>query len=117
MFTARSFVLKDRRASFGPNVSRAIVVCIVNSHRLEWLTKRSAAGFLLRRFLMLHRFISRHNSNVCSDKLLLTSATPAAWAAVVQTPKATPSTLYADTVTVNAGKGVFLHGTPMATSA
>src|SRR5205823_4081588 len=37
-------------------------------------------------------FISRHNSNFFSDKLVLTSVTPASSAPVLQTPKATSST-------------------------
>src|SRR5437773_10193854 len=50
-------------------------------------------------------FISRHNSNFFSDKLVLTSVTPASSAPVLQTPKATSSTLYFDSLTVNAGNG------------
>src|SRR5260370_368346 len=37
------------------------------------------------------------------DKLVLTSVTPASSAPVLQTPKATSSTLYFDSLTVNAG--------------
>src|SRR5205823_13723023 len=69
----------------------------------EGLTKRSAVGFLLRSLIMFHTFISRHNSNFFSDKLVLTSVTPASSAPVLQTPKATSSTLYFDSLTVNAG--------------
>src|SRR5947199_10694240 len=58
---------------------------------------------------MFQTFISRHNSNVFSDKLVLTSVTPASSAPVLQTPKATSSTLYVDSLTVNAGNGGFLH--------
>src|SRR5205823_2191098 len=43
------------------------------------------------------------------DKLVLTSVTPASSAPVLQTPKATSSTLYFDSLTVNAGNGGFLH--------
>src|SRR5438093_1983957 len=43
---------------------------------------------------MFQTFISRHNSNFFSDKLVLTSVTPASSAPVLQTPKATSSTLY-----------------------
>src|SRR5258708_1617988 len=43
----------------------------------EGLTKRSAVGFLLRSLIMFQTFISRHNSNFFSDKLVLTSVTPA----------------------------------------
>src|SRR5438094_1137774 len=71
--------------------------------------KRSAVGFLLRSLIMFQTFISRHNSNFFSDKLVLTSVTPASSAPVLQTPKATSSTLYFDSLTVNAGNGGFLH--------
>src|SRR5207237_5071542 len=53
----------------------------------EGLTKRSAVGFLLRSLIMFQTFISRHNSNFFSDKLVLTSVTPASSAPVLQTPK------------------------------
>src|SRR5437867_2287817 len=43
---------------------------------------------------MLQTFISRNNSILFSDKLVLTSVTPASSAPVLQTPKATSSTLY-----------------------
>src|SRR5262245_63331765 len=36
----------------------------------EGLTKRSAVGFLLRSLIMFQTFISRHNSNFFSDKLV-----------------------------------------------
>src|SRR5256885_305158 len=75
----------------------------------EGLTKRSAVGFLLRSLIMFQTFISRHNSNFFSDKLVLTSVTPASSAPVLQTPKATSSTLYFDSLTVNAGNGGFLR--------
>src|SRR5437764_12791955 len=58
---------------------------------------------------MFQTFISRHNSNFFSDKLVLTSVTPASSAPVLQTPKATSSTLYFDSLTVHAGNGGFLH--------
>src|SRR5205823_4854715 len=83
----------------------------------EGLTKRSAVGFLLRSLIMFQTFISRHNSNFFSDKLVLTSVTPASSAPVLQTPKATSSTLYFDSLTVNAGNGGFLHCIQMDTSA
>src|SRR5262245_63772870 len=47
---------------------------------------------------MFQTFISRHNSNFFSDKLVLTSVTPASSAPVLQTPKATSSTLYFDSL-------------------
>src|SRR5205807_9144857 len=53
----------------------------------DLLTKRSAVGFLLRSLIMFQTFISRHNSNFFSDKLVLTSVTPASSAPVLQTPK------------------------------
>src|SRR5207302_11082009 len=55
-------------------------------------------------------------SNFFSDKLVLTSVTPASSAPVLQTPKATSSTLYFDSLTVNAGNGGFLHCIQMDTS-
>src|SRR5438034_573917 len=65
---------------------------------------------------MIQTFISRNNSNFFSDKLVFTSFTPASSAPVIQTPKATPSTLYFDRLTVNAGNGGFLHCIQMDTS-
>src|SRR5260221_9411933 len=58
---------------------------------------------------MFQTFISRHNSNFFSDKLVLTSVTPASSVPVLQTPKDTSSTLYFDSLKVNAGNGGFLH--------
>src|SRR5690625_7054053 len=66
--------------------------------------------------IMFQTFISRHNSNFFSDKLVLTSVTPASSAPVLQTPKATSSTLYFYSLTVNAGNGGFLHCIQMNTS-
>src|SRR5688572_31040898 len=65
---------------------------------------------------MFQTFISRHNSNFFSDKLVLTSVTPASSVPVLQTPKATSSTLYFDSLTVNAGNGGLLHCIQMDTS-
>src|SRR5690625_6321791 len=65
---------------------------------------------------MFQTLISRHNSNFLSDKLVLTSGTPASSAPGLQTPKATSSTLYFDSLTVNAGNGGFLHCIQMDTS-
>src|SRR5438552_13626152 len=65
---------------------------------------------------MFQTFISRHNSNFFSDKLVLTSITAASSAPVLQTPEATSSTLYFDSLTVNAGNGGFLHCIQMDTS-
>src|SRR5205814_6264354 len=80
------------------------------------LNRSSDLGFLLRSLIMFQTFISRHNSNFFSDKLVLTSVTPASSAPVLQTPKATSSTLYFDSLTVNAGNGGFLHCIQMDTS-
>src|SRR5437868_15111027 len=66
---------------------------------------------------MFQTFISRHNSNFFSDKLVLTSVTPASSAPVLQTPKATSSTLYFDSLTAHAGNGGLLHCIQMDTSA
>src|SRR5579871_2848133 len=82
----------------------------------EGLTKRSAVGFLLRSLIMFQTFFSRHNSNFFSDKLVITSVNPVSSAPVLQTPKATSSTLYFDSLTVNAGNGGFLHCIQMDTS-
>src|SRR5436309_14392370 len=65
---------------------------------------------------MFQTFISRHNSNFFSDKLVLTSVTPATSAPVLQAPKAPSSTLYFDSLTVNAGAGGFLQCIQMDTS-
>src|SRR5207302_10474524 len=62
----------------------------------------------------LHSFPTRRSSDL--DKLVLTSVTPASSAPVLQTPKATSSTLYFDSLTVNAGNGGFLHCIQMDTS-
>src|SRR5258708_2474246 len=78
--------------------------------------KKKTVGFLLRSLIMFQTFISRHNSNFFSDKLVLTAVTPASSAPVLQTPKATSSTLYFDSLTVNAGNGSFLHCIQMDTS-
>src|SRR2546430_630764 len=58
----------------------------------------------------------KHNSNFYYDKLVLTCVIPASSAPVLQTPKATSSTLYFDSLTVNAGNGGFLHCIQMNTS-
>src|SRR2546423_15672271 len=65
---------------------------------------------------MFQTFISRHNSNFFSDKLVLTSVTPASSAPVLQTPKATSSPVYFDSLTVNSGNGGCLHCIQMDTS-
>src|SRR5688500_19293721 len=78
--------------------------------------KCSALDILLRSLIIFLTFISRHNSTFFSDTLVLTSLTPAASVPVLQTPKATSSTLYFDSLTVNAGNGGFLHCMQMDTS-
>src|SRR5258708_34026047 len=65
---------------------------------------------------MFQTFISRHNSNFFSDKLVLTSVTPASSAPALHKPKAISSTLYFDSLTVNTGNGGFLHCIQMGTS-
>src|SRR3989442_646596 len=65
---------------------------------------------------MFQTIICRHNSNVFSDKLVLTSVTPASSAPVLQTPKDKSSTIYFDRMTFSAGNGGFLHCIQMATS-
>src|SRR5207302_9502380 len=65
---------------------------------------------------MFQTFISRHNSNFFSDRLVVTSVTPASSAPVLQTPKVTSSTLYFDSLTVIAANGGFLHCIQMDTS-
>src|SRR5260370_452401 len=78
------------------------------------LPTRSAVGFLLRSFIMFQTFISRHNSNFFSDKLVLTSVTPASSPPVLQTPKATSQTLYFLSLTVDAGIGGCVHCVQLA---
>src|SRR5690625_7736249 len=80
------------------------------------LSKRCFVCLLLSIFIIFHHFLSRHNSNFFSDKLVHTSVTPASSAPVLQTPKPTSSTLYFDSLTVNAGNGGFLHCIQMDTS-
>src|SRR5258707_13681988 len=65
---------------------------------------------------MFQTFISRHHSTFFSDKLVLTSVNPASSAPVLLTPIATSSTLFFDSLTVNAGNGGFLHSIQMDTS-
>src|SRR5437762_8435902 len=51
-----------------------------------------------------------------AEPLFRSSVTPASSAPVLQTPNATSSTLYFDSLTVNAGNGGFLHCIQMDTS-
>src|SRR3989475_10157637 len=65
---------------------------------------------------MFEDIISPHNSIVFSDKLVLSSVSTASSAPVLHASKATSSTLYFDSLTVNAGNGGFLHCIQMDTS-
>src|SRR5207342_3772741 len=51
-----------------------------------------------------------------SDKPVVVSVTPASAAPLLQTPKGPSSTLYFDSLTVNAGHGGFLHCLQVDTS-
>src|SRR5690349_23364794 len=57
------------------------------------LEKKKTIVFLLLSLIMFKTFISRHNSHFFSDKLVLTSVTPASLAPDIQKPKATSSQL------------------------
>src|SRR2546427_679847 len=65
---------------------------------------------------MFQTMISGHNSNFFFDKLVLSSVSTASSAPVLQTPKATSSSLYFDSLTINAGNGGFIHCIQMDTS-
>src|SRR5687767_1449395 len=65
---------------------------------------------------MFQTFISRHNSNFFSDKLVLTSVTPASSEPVLQSLKATSSTIYFVSLMVIDGYVSFLHCIQMDTS-
>src|SRR5262245_65799922 len=65
---------------------------------------------------MFQTFISRHNSNFFSDKLVLTSVTPASSAPVLQTPKAPSPRYYFVGLRVIVGIGGFLLCIRMVTS-
>src|SRR5207237_2436934 len=62
--------------------------------RRSWSNRSENQLIRKKVLIMFQTFISRHNSNFFSDKLVLTSVTPASSAPVLQTPKATSSTLY-----------------------
>src|SRR5690606_21953050 len=79
----------------------------------EGMTKLRAVGVRLRRLSMSLTCISRHNSTLCSDTLVLTSVTPASSPPVLQAREGTSSPLYCDSLTVKAGIGGFLHCIPM----
>src|SRR3989441_12797542 len=82
----------------------------------ERVTKRTWAGRINSCIILCQTVMCQRNSNFFSDKLVLTSFTPASSAPVFQTPKATSLTLYFDSLTVNAGNGGFLHCIQMDTS-
>src|SRR5258706_269655 len=65
---------------------------------------------------MFQTCIYRYKSKFFYDKLVLTSVTPASSAPVLQTPKATSSTLYMYSLTVRAGNGGFVHCIQMYTA-
>src|SRR5262249_53336864 len=65
---------------------------------------------------MFKTFISRHNSNFFSDKLVLTSVIPVSSTPFLHIIKATSSTLYFYSFTFNAGNVCFLHCIQMDTS-
>src|SRR2546430_2381467 len=60
--------------------------------------------------------MARHGKNVFFGRLRITYKKTASSAPVLQTPKATSSTLYFDSLTVNAGNCGFLHCIQMNTS-
>src|SRR5262249_650445 len=62
-----------------------------------------------RSLIMFQTFISRHNSNFFSDKLVLTSVTPASSAPVLQAPKTKSSTVFFYCLKVYAGYGGFFY--------
>src|SRR3546814_281464 len=82
----------------------------------DGLSIRCGFVFFFMILIMFLSFLSRHNSNFFSVKLVLSYVTSASSAPVLQTPKATSSTLYFDSLTVNAGNGGFLHCIQMDTS-
>src|SRR5205814_1041868 len=83
--------------------------------RLRSLRLLRVSGIVmrLRMFLLLITFLKASHS---FRNRLLVICTPASSAPVLQTPKATSSTLYFDSLTVNAGNGGFLHCIQMDTS-
>src|SRR5690606_11716252 len=72
--------------------------------------------FPLHSLLIICAMLVYHHTIIFSYTLVLTSFAPAASAPVLQTPKATSSTLYFDSLTVNAGNGGFLQCIQMDTS-
>src|SRR5258708_35939356 len=80
---------------------------------LSQLSSRHTYLFRFFFFLMIRR---PPRSTLFPYTTLFRSVTPASSAPVLQTPKATSSTLYFDSLTVNAGNGGFLHCIQMDTS-
>src|SRR5262249_56642596 len=81
--------------------------------------RATRSGALSRALRLLFRSSRRRHTISVSAFLLNRSSdlvTPASSAPVLQTPKATSSTLYFDSLTVNAGNGGFLHCIQMDTS-
>src|SRR5207247_681410 len=97
-----------------PLIRLFLLVLILLLMRSEERVSRNAEtdlGCRRVRSLLSHALPTRRSSD-----LVLTSVTPASSAPVLQTPKATSSTLYFDSLTVNAGNGGFLHCIQMDTS-
>src|SRR5438552_3395910 len=86
-----------------------VIYHIISCYYIFFFFKQKTAYEIVSAFLL-------NRSSDLSDKLVLTSVTPASSAPVLQTPKATSSTLYFDSLTVNAGNGGFLHCIQMDTS-
>ena len=82
----------------------------------DLMRQRSAVFSLLMSIIMFVSVIVRPISNLRSDRLVLPFVTPSSSAPVLQTPKATSSTLYHDSLTVNDGNGEFLHYIQIDTS-
>src|SRR5262249_61243819 len=72
--------------------------------------------FLTRSPLISFFFFFNDTATTDIYTLSLHDALPISSAPVLQTPKATSSTLYFDSLTVNAGNGGFLHCIQMDTS-
>src|SRR5207244_8450343 len=91
--------------------------CFMHSTCCTFLSVISSSSFSISPLSLYLYILSLHDAlPIFSDKLVLTSVTPASSAPVLQTPKATSSTLYFDSLTVNAGNGGFLHCIQMDTS-
>src|SRR5207249_2765591 len=109
-------VLDRKSGSAGmPRPISYAVFCLKKKDFLGWIaTKRGKYArksfgyiFSTHTTTLALNTLSLHDALPISDKLVLTSVTPASSAPVLQTPKATSSTLYFDSLTVNAGNGGF----------